>query len=842
MIHFSMLRPAREGEWDLKCPKCHTENPDTSRFCGSCAALLASQGQPPDSLTKTLQTPARIVSKDSLIAGKYRIIEEIGRGGMGVVYKAEDIKLQRMVALKFLPHPWISDPDARERFVQEARAASALDHPNICNIYEIGEAEDNRMHIAMAYYEGESLRERIKRGPLKQEEAMGIAVQAATGMAKAHQKGIVHRDLKPANLLITTDGVVKVVDFGLAKLAGQVKLTREGTTVGTVAYMSPEQAKGEAVDQRTDIWSLGVVLYEMLSGVLPFKGDFEQTLIHSILRQEPEPLAKLRKDMPPGLENIVYKALAKKPADRYQTMEELFEDLQSVAEGLKPIRAASIIFRGRVLGIKKAYAYPAMAGILILAVLAWLFVFPKRAQAFDTIAVLPIENMSGDATQDAFCYGVYQDLITHLSSIKAFKKVIDKNTMMTFKGTKKKSSEIARELRVSAIITASADRSGNIVRIRFDVIDGPNDRQIGGGKFDGEYRDILSLEGQAAVAIAQKIQVDLTPNESQTLLRKRPVNPEAYDVYQKGMFILGRINQATDISSDIEQSIKYFEQALKIDPNFALAYAGLGWAYDMSAISISPLVAWPKAKDAASKALSIDDSLAEAYAVMAEAAMYFEWDWKASETYWVKSLELNPNYAWANGGYASLLGCLGRHEEAISYAERALALDPNTQGTIGIGMQAYFSARQHDKSIALAREALKLFPGHPWLQLGIAWDHYFQGKGKEATAEIQEVIKSGLPADSPFLPSLFAMMGEKTKANQAINDLLVRLKGGYIDPLPLANAYALLGEYDHAFKWLEKCIEQRSIGMPYLKVNPFWDNLRADSRWPALLRRVGLEK
>lgn len=292
----------------MRCPKCLSENADTSKFCNNCGSSFGLNQNADFVPTKTLETPIQAISRGTLIAGKYRIIEEIGRGGMGIVYKAEDIKLKRTVALKFLPHQWTSDAAARERFIHEAQAASALDHPNICTIYEIEETDDGRMYIAMAFYEDESLRDRIKREPLKAEEAVDIAIQVGQGMAKAHQKGIVHRDIKPANILITKDGAAKIVDFGLAKLAGQVKLTREGTTIGTVAYMSPEQAKGEAVDQRTDVWSLGVVLYEMLAGKLPFKGDFEQTLIHSILKSEPEPITKFQKDLPPGLENIIAKA------------------------------------------------------------------------------------------------------------------------------------------------------------------------------------------------------------------------------------------------------------------------------------------------------------------------------------------------------------------------------------------------------------------------------------------------------------------------------------------------------------------------------------------------------
>jgi len=350
----------------MKCPKCHSDNPDSSRFCGRCAAPFAPEGQPSVSLTQTLETPVHGLASGSIVAGKYRVVEEIGRGGMGVVYKAEDIKLKRTVALKFLPHQWTSDPDARERFVQEARAASALDNPNICNIHEIEETEDGRMYIVMAYYEGESLRDKIKRGPLKKEEALDIILQAVGGMSKAHQKGIIHRDLKPANILVTGEGVAKVVDFGLAKLAGQVKLTREGTTIGTVAYMSPEQAKGEAVDQRTDIWSLGVVLYEMLSGRLPFKGEYEQSLIHSILNHDPEPIIKIRKDTPRDLDQVLGKALEKRASDRYQGMEEFSADLEAVAEGLRPLKAKARPFRGRIFGIRKTHAYAGVAGLAIL--------------------------------------------------------------------------------------------------------------------------------------------------------------------------------------------------------------------------------------------------------------------------------------------------------------------------------------------------------------------------------------------------------------------------------------------------------------------------------------------
>jgi len=519
----------------MKCPKCHSENPDASRFCNNCGSSFGLDKQLEFAPTMTLETPAQAIPKGSIGAGKYRIIEEIGRGGMGIVYKAEDTKLKRTVALKFLPHQWISDAESRERFIHEAQAASALDHPNICTIYEIEETDDGRMYIAMAFYEGESLREKIKREPLKTEEAVAIASQVAQGMAKAHQKGIVHRDIKPANILITNDGVAKIVDFGLAKLAGQVKLTREGTTIGTVAYMSPEQARGDAVDQRTDIWSLGVVLYEMLSGRLPFKGDYEPTLIHSILKTEPEPITKFRKDLPSGLAQIIAKALAKNSAARYQTMEELAEDLNAVAEGLKPVRAKAGLFQGKVLGIKKAYAFAGLGVVVALVVLALLFLLPKRGQVYNSIAVLPFENLSRDSEQDLFSDGLAETLITNLYAVESLRTASFRQ-VKDYGNTKKSYREIGRELKVKAILDAGVLRVNNRVRIMPKLIDATTGKAIWvPAPYDRDAADVLALQIELAEAMVREIRIKLVPQEEARLASlkatSKKVDPRAYDLY-----------------------------------------------------------------------------------------------------------------------------------------------------------------------------------------------------------------------------------------------------------------------------------------------------------------------
>jgi serine/threonine-protein kinase len=823
----------------MKCPNCHSDNPDTSRFCGSCATLLSQDSPPIDSLTKTVQTPAHGLSKRTLIAGKYRIVDEIGRGGMGIVYKAEDVILQRTVALKFLPAQWTADPEARERFVHEARAASALDHSNICNIHEIGEAEDDRMYIAMAFYEGKSLREKIKQGPMNQEEALGIAIQAATGMAKAHKKGIVHRDIKPANMLITSDGVVKILDFGLAKLAGQIKLTREGTTMGTVAYMSPEQAKGEAVDQRTDIWSLGVVLYEMLSGVLPFKGDYEQTLIRSILQQEPERLGRLRKDLPAGLENIVFKLLSKNPTDRYQSMDELLEDLQSVAEGLQPVRAASMIFRGRILGLKKVHAYPAIAGILILAIVAWLIIFPKRGPAFDSIAVLPIENLTGDPGQEYFVDGATDELIGQLAQIGAL-RVISRTSVMKYKALKKPVPEIARELKVKAIVEGTVHRVGDRVRIRVELIDAlPEERNLWTQTYDRPMTDVLVMYGEMARAIAARMKVTLAPQEEMRLASARQVNPEAYEAYLKGQSHWYKLTRP-----DLESAMQYFDLALAKDPNYAQAYAGIAsvWIGRQQQGFVPRSEAAPKAKAAAAKALELDSMLAEVHNTLAGIKTWSDWDWEGGEAEYRRAIELNPNYPEARASLSHLLSMMKRPEEAMTQIRRALELDPlNALFRAHYAMDLMY-ARQYDDAVAELRDTLKTSP-NDLVALSTLRSAYHM---KHMYAEALEVWKASYAAREDHeaeeaLVRGFKEGGYSMALQRAAEALVARSRTTYVPAWQIGTLYTRAGKKDEALAWLEKAYQAHDPNMPYISVDPIFDILRDDPRFRDLLRRMNLK-
>jgi len=820
----------------MQCPKCHTDNPDMSRFCGTCAALLAAAGPSADSLTRTLETPVHGLAPGSVVAGKYRIAEEIGRGGMGVVYRAEDIKLKRTVALKFLPHQWTSDPDARERFIQEARAASALDHPHVCNIHEIEETEDGRMYIAMAFYDGESLRDKVKRGPLGKEEALDIILQVVRGMAKAHLKGIIHRDLKPANILVTDEGVAKVVDFGLAKLAGQVKMTREGTTVGTVAYMSPEQAKGEAVDQRTDIWSLGVVLYEMLSGRLPFIGDYERSLIHAILSHEPEPVTRIRKDIPRELDHVLGKALEKKPADRYQSMEEIQADLEAVAEGLQPLKAKARPFRGRIFGIRKTYAIAGAAGLAVLIALSVLGPFRQHAQAYDSIAWLPLENLSGDPEQDSLAESIHDELLTNLAGLSGLKKVIARSTVMIYKGSNTPPQKIAEALDVNCLITGALRLAGERVRVTAQMIDPATGAQVWARSYERSVRDIVSLENEIVAAIAREVNLPLTSGEKSRLATARPVDPEAYAAYTKGRFYL---NKPTP--EEYEKGLTYMQQAIDKDPTNPLPYAALALGYCLIGHGTNPPPdAFARAKAAALKAEELGGTLAETVAALGQIKLFVEWDWAGAEKDLRQAIALNPSLPEAQRMYAWYLLLIGRGDEAIAAMNRAIEVDPlNPYWCSDLAWQ-FWTLGRNQEAMDATMKSLELDPN---FNQALCWQGFLyseKGMFAEAIAAHQQLAAVSRPWRWALVRT-YAQAGRTDDALKLLTEYLGQRKAkGRWEGWFLGEIYAALGDKDEAFRWLEAAVEERMTFIPWMRQNPAYAPLRSDPRFQDLIRRMKL--
>ncbi len=500
----------------------------------------------------------------------YKILEKLGGGGMGDVYKAEDTKLQRTVALKFLPLELTRDQEARQRFVHEAIAASALDHPNIGTIHEIDEVEGH-FFIAMAHYEGETLKDKIERGPMEVEEAFNIAIQIAQGLAKTHSKDIVHRDIKPANVLITEDGQVKIIDFGLAKLTGRTVLTKTGTTMGTVAYMSPEQTQGAAVDHRTDIWALGVMFYEMLAGENPFKGEYEQAVMYSIMNEDPEFITKVRSEVPVKMEQILEKALKKDADKRFQTIEEMLSELQTVGAKLK---SGELKIRSRLLKIgrkQRIRLFRAVAVFAVLIAAGGLYLWrTKIGEATPvSIAILPLKSITEDTSQEWFTDGMTDALITNLAKIGGL-RVISRSSVMRYKGTNKPMPEIAQELGVDYVVDGSVLKMGDQVKISARLVDASRDEYVWADDYERAFSNVLGLQGEIAQTIASQIQVKLTPQEEVRLASARPVNPEAYEAYLKGQFHWYKLSPP-----DLETALQYFELALEKDPNYALAYAGI---------------------------------------------------------------------------------------------------------------------------------------------------------------------------------------------------------------------------------------------------------------------------
>lgn len=653
----------------------------------------------------------------------YKIIEKLGGGGMGVVYKAEDTRLKRFVALKFLPPDLTREEEAKERFIHEAQAASALDHPNICNIHEISETEEGQLFIVMAYYDGETLKKKIISNQLSVDNVVDIAMQIARGLAKAHEHGIAHRDIKPANIIVTNDGVAKILDFGLAKLAGQAQLTKIGTTVGTAAYMSPEQTYGEDVDHRADIWALGVVLYEMVTGQLPFKGEYEQAVIYSILNENPQPVSNLRTNIPKELESIINKCLVKKASDRYQQMAELLADLQG--HGQQFASGASKRVLAGTSPQRRTRVYLGGVGVMILALIAGYILFFPETAAIDgkSIAVLPFANLSESKEDEYFSDGITEDIITQLAKI-ADLKVISRTSVMQYKGVYKNIRDIGRKLGVATVLEGSVRRAGNQVRVAAQLIDVTDEGHLWGEVYDKEMAEIFTIQSDIArqIAVALKAKL-LSPEEEQ--IEKRPTgNITAYDYYLKGREYYNRHQQRQGYA----MANSFFAKALALDSTYALAYAGMADACAQrdlldSAIALSR------------RAIAIDSSLPEAYKALGLAYYNKGWIQKSLEAS-LSSIKLNPNHfpAIVNVGWALLETS---PVEALPWLKRAFLLAPTSASVAGAIGTAYMVLVDDANAERWFKKSLELAPDYRRGYYRL-WRLYMQGGQYQAAAAIRQ--------------------------------------------------------------------------------------------------------
>ena len=774
----------------VRCPKCQHENPDDTLYCGKCATPLKSAEE--ISITKTLTSPTERLQKGKTIAGKYKILAEIGRGGMGVVFKAKDKRLDRFVALKFLPPELTRDEDAKKRFVQEAKAAAALNHPNITIIHEIDEDED-RTFIVMELIQGQTLKEKIESQPLKIDDAVKIVTQIAEGLGEAHKKGIVHRDIKPANIMLTDKGTAKIMDFGIAKLKAGKDLTKASTLIGTIAYMSPEQARGEEVDHRTDIWSLGAMLYEMLTGERPFEKDQEHALIYSILNDEPNAPAEIRTDIPSHIEGIISKALEKDVRTRYQSVQEFMEDLKTSA----PIT------------------------------------FPKAEKS---IVVLPFDDMSPNRDNEYFSDGLTEEIISDLSSIQSL-RVISRTSAMMLKGTRKSMKTISRELDVQYVLEGSVRKAGNNLRITAQLIDAESDAHLWAEKYSGNLDDIFEIQEKVSLSIVEALKLKLNPEEEKKLSERPIDNAQANECFLKARYEIMKFTK-----DSIDRALKYLQNGLDIIGENPALYAGMGLAhFQLVNLGIKQEEHLDKAEEYVNKAFALDPESGNAHFTLG--TIYsLRGNLQKSIFHWKKALFFDPNNSeimlWVSFFYMFS----GKTSSAYPLVEKAIKhnpIDPNSY--LVSGCQSFFEGR-FGLAVERVEKAYRMSPAIPimqfWYALCLAYDKNFD----EAISIVDRSLKS---QDQDIWTQLshflkLVLQGDKENIQQLLtDDFLETTRRDLQYSYHIATFYSILDQKQPAMKWLENSVSQGFVNYPFMdEIDPFLENIRGEPKFKKLLEKV----
>ncbi|MBZ5617127.1 MAG: protein kinase [Acidobacteriia bacterium] len=812
----------------------------------------------------------------------YKILSTLGKGGMGVVYRAEDLRLGRTVALKFVPEALASDRSALERFQREARAVSALNHPGICTLHDIDES-DGRPFLVMECLEGQTLKARIEKN-LSVDEVVDIAIQVVDALDTAHSRGIVHRDIKPANIFVTNRGQVKMLDFGLAKMLGggsgnvsqdsqmatvavNELVTSPGSTIGTVAYMSPEQARGEELDARTDLFSFGVVLYEMVTGVLPFPAKSVAMTFVAILQSTPVPPSRMRPEVSAELERIIDKALEKNRDLRYQNASDLRADLKRLqrdtgsnrissqtAKGV-PATAPSVTERPSsgsqsvaapvddASSPSQATAAPGSRRIIALAVLAALLVAVGAWYLFlwekplDSLAVLPFVNVGGDQSTEYLSDGITESIINNLSQLPQL-SVRSFSAVAHFKNKEVNPQASGNELKVRAVLTGRLVRRGDEFAISAELVDVRGNRQIWGSQYTRKVNDMLAIEGEISREISERLRLQMTGADQQRLNRRQTVDPAAFQLYLQGRY---QWNKRT--LDGLQQSIDYFQQAIQKDSRYALAFAGQADAYALLAdFNVLPArEVLPKVKGAAEKALELDDTLAEAHTSLGW-ARFHDLDWAGAEKEFKRAIELNPSYPTAHSWYGEYLMALGRSDPAQEEMTRAYQLDTLSPVlNLALGYRFYY-ARQYTQAIEQCQKVLAMDPN-------FAPAHTYLGRAYQqkpafpaAIAEFRKAleISEGDTNELAALGQAYAVSHQDGEARTILNQLKERSQQTYVQPMWIAVIHLGLGERDPAFDWMQKAYDDRSAWLVYLKVDPLFDPVRGDARFADLVRRVGL--